>query len=107
MCKYSILAQSKDAYIRYCHCCKTYTVTFNNLLMNFAPSGLSDFKAHLTACYEANVRDHCEEHRGVRDITFSTRLDGLSFLFSTQEVGELLSLIQQAQLSELLVEEIK
>ncbi|MFT5263724.1 MAG: hypothetical protein ACI9RM_002452 [Ulvibacter sp.] len=91
---------------RYCHHCETYSITFNNLIMNFDAIGFDGFKDNLSNCYGSNLEGHFPEHRDMRDITFGTRLDGLQFLFSINEVGALLTLIQEAQLSEMFVEEI-
>ncbi|MEM6967013.1 MAG: DUF6686 family protein [Bacteroidota bacterium] len=104
MCKYTILAERPAASVRYCHCCKTYNVIYNNLIMNFERGGFQGFKSHLSECYDYNVHTHCCEHRDFRDIKFNTRLEGLQFLFSTREVGELLALIQEAELSDFLLE---
>ncbi|MEL6864122.1 MAG: DUF6686 family protein [Bacteroidota bacterium] len=103
-CKYSILAESAHATIRYCHHCNTYSLLYNNVVMNFEIAGFERFKDNLVRCYEHNTKNHCIVHRKVRDIVFNTSLEGLQLLFSTEEVGELLSLIQEAQLNEVFVE---
>jgi hypothetical protein len=93
MCKYSILSQREYAVIRYCHHCKIYSITYNNLIMNFDVIGFDGFKNSLANCYRSNIEDHFPEHRDVRDVTFGTRLDGLQFLFSINEIGMMLALI--------------
>ncbi|MFT6320747.1 MAG: hypothetical protein ACJAT4_001675 [Granulosicoccus sp.] len=105
MCKHSILAERDHAGIRYCHDCQSYKIMFQNILLNLSRKAFFDFKKHLSECYEYNIDNHCCEHRQVRDITFNTQMDGLQFVFSTQEVGEFLSLIQEAEMSEMSTDE--
>lgn len=105
MCKHTILVERQDAGIRYCHCCKSYKVLYKNILLNLSSDAFFGFKKHLTDCYEHNTENHCQEHRHVRDIIFNTRMEGLQFIFSTNEVGELLSLIQEAEMSEMMADE--
>jgi len=106
MCKHTILAERQYAGIRYCHDCKSYKFLYNNIVLNLSNKAFLGFKKHLSDCYEYNIENHYCEHRHIRDITFNTRMEGLQFLFSTQEVGELLSLIQEAELSEMFVDEV-
>lgn len=95
MCNYSLLVQYKHACVRYCHDCETYTLVFNNLLMNFNGKGLEEFKDGLMDCYE-NCSMRCGD-TSKRDIYFNTRLDGMQLLFSVEEVGDVLAIIQEAQ----------
>lgn len=99
MCKYTFLAQNENGVIRYCQDCDTYNIMYNNLLMNFQKHGMELFKMDLRQCYDYHTENYCVEHRDLRNVTISTGMDGLMFLFSTHEVGELLALIQEAQMS--------
>ena len=78
---------------------------FQNILLSLSRKAFLEFKMHLSKCYEYNIENHCCEHRDVRNITFNTQMEGLQFIFSTKEVGEFLSLIQEAEMSEMFVGE--
>lgn len=99
MCKYSMLAKNVNGAVRWCHDCQTFNLSFNNFILNFTASGFQQFKANLTACYTENAKQQC--CRTKRDIVFNTRLEGMQLLFSTAEVGALLSLMQEAALHEI------
>ena len=105
MCKYTILAEREHAGIRYCHDCKSYKIMFQNILLSLSRKAFLEFKMHLSKCYAYNTENHCCEHRDVRNITFNTQMEGLQFIFSTKEVGKFLSLIQEAEMSEMFVGE--
>ncbi len=94
MCHYSLLSQRKNASVHYCVDCKTYTITFNNLVLSFNHVGFDTFKAGLEECYEECAASCLNCHR--RDIFFNTRLEGVQMLFSINEVGALLSVMQEA-----------
>ena len=101
MCKYSILAELPNAKIQYCHHCNTVVLIYNNILLNFNIKGFESFKEELASCYDYHARN-CLGTK--RDITFTTKIEGMHLLFSLSEVGELLMLVQEAQLSELFLE---
>ncbi len=96
MCKYSILSQTDKGFVRYCYDCHTYSIVYENILMNFDDKGFQNFKSNVSQCYVENVKDSYNPKR--RDIFFNTRVDGLQFIFSVEEVGEILSLMQTAEL---------
>ena len=61
------------------------------------------FKENLNDCYEAHLnKGFC---RNQRQIVFNTRLDGMQLLFSVNEVGSLLALMQEAELELMLINE--
>ena len=97
-CKYNILAARPNGDIQQCSDCKGYIVTYNNLVINFTKEHYLQFKASVTECYEFNSRTAKHIHR--REIFFNTKVDGVRLLFSTVEVGELLSLMKEAALNE-------
>ncbi|MEM9990234.1 MAG: DUF6686 family protein [Bacteroidota bacterium] len=99
MCKYVHLAENKHGNIRYCRHCKTYSVGYSNLLINLSDSGMELFKIDLMHCYDYHIEHQYSEYRDLRNVTIATGVEGLSFLFSTNEVGELLALIQEAQMN--------
>lgn len=101
MCKYSILAQNSKGVIRYCYDCGTFNLLYGNILMNFNSTGFTQFKENVTKCYEENIKCNCERKR--RDIFFNTRVEGLQLVFSTDEVGDLLSMIQAANLESIML----
>lgn len=67
--------------------------------MSFDDGGFESFKHNLSECYGECSR--CHKDRNRRDIYFNTRLDGMQLLFSVNEVGDLLSLMQEAQITEI------
>ena len=104
MCQYTILSQRENAIIRYCNDCKPYILEFSNILINFESQGFEGFKHNLGICYETNTERYFPEHRDIRDIRFNTKIEGLQLLFSLNEIGVLLAMMQEAQLSELTFE---
>ena len=94
MCKFSILFKNKNGIIRYCHDCNTYNLNYKNIVMNFDEVGFTRFKENVSICYEENLKMSSNPH--LRDIFFNTKVEGLLFVFSITEVGELLSMIQAA-----------
>jgi len=96
MCKYSVLAKSGKGFVRYCHDCQTYCLNFGNIVMNFDQVGYDQFKKNVEMCYEEHAE--CLNHRDLRKIFFDTKVEGLQLVFSTEEVGALLSLMQLASL---------
>ncbi len=103
MCKYSILAECANGTVRWCHHCKIYTLTFNNLSLSFGKRAFYEFKENVAACYAEHAKSVCQ--RTCRDILFNTRLEGLQFVFSTNEVGDLLTMIQEAELCHTMLDE--
>ncbi|MEM9918285.1 MAG: DUF6686 family protein [Bacteroidota bacterium] len=103
MCKYEVLAENNGALIQLCKGCGSYTLQFNNLVMNFPPLAFHQFKKSVQDCYNVNV-ESCGD-RDKRTIIFNTRLDSMQLLFSTNEVGALLALLQEAQIQELMLVE--
>lgn len=62
--------------------------------MSFDPVHFGCFQRGLSQCYEeCSPMASC---RKKRDIIFNTKLDGMQLLFSVGEVGELLSIMQEA-----------
>jgi hypothetical protein len=103
MCKYTALTNNGDGRVRWCYDCKTYNVNFNNLIMSFTIQSFSSFKNNLVACYEENINRNC--CRDERQILFNTQVEGMQLLFSTNEVGSFLSLMQEAELSLMVLED--
>ncbi len=103
MCKYTALSNNTDGRVQWCQDCKTYHVNFNNLVMSFSIKSFDSFKNNMLACYEENVNKGC--CRDERQVLFNTRVDGMQLLFSTNEVGSFLSLMQEAELSLMVLEE--
>ncbi|MEM9986157.1 MAG: DUF6686 family protein [Bacteroidota bacterium] len=97
MCKSKILVKSKIGHVHWCQKCKNFTVVFNNNMVGFKHKGLLHFKENLMACYDYHLsKDH---NHTKRSITFDTNFKGIRFLFSLEEVAELLAMIQSAELS--------
>lgn len=59
--------------------------------------GLESFKSSLTNCYQENRRHNIPKNQ--KYLFFNTQVDGLQLWFSVQDVGSLLSLLQEAALS--------
>ncbi|MEM9822669.1 MAG: DUF6686 family protein [Bacteroidota bacterium] len=102
MYKYSVLAKRKQGIIRWCHDCKTYNLAYHNICLNFNATGFEKFKESMEACYEENIKR--TNRRNCKDIFIETSLEGLQLLFSTNEIGELLSMLQEASLAAYLPE---
>jgi len=96
MCTYSILAEQPTGNVRWCHDCAIYTLTFNNLVLSFGERAFYEFKENVAACYAENATAVCQ--RSCRDIFFNTRLEGLQMVFSTNEMADLLTMLQEAEL---------
>ena len=66
--------------------------------MNFSSKCLNAFKNSLQDCYE-----HCSQYRddqNKRDIYFNTTIEQMQIRFSLYEVGEVLSIIQEAAMED-------
>lgn len=95
MCDYLVLARSEKNSIKWCKDCDTYCISYNNIVITFTQKAFQEFKQQITDCYSHHAKESLDWDR--RDIVFNTRLDGVRFLFSTNEVKELLSLIKNAE----------
>lgn len=93
MCKYSVLSKNQNGLVRWCHHCETYHIAYNNICMNFKETAFNRFKENLENCYSENVN---KAMPNCRNILFDTPCNGMSFIFSHSEVGDFLSLIQEA-----------
>ncbi len=102
MCRYTYLSKNEQGEVKWCHDCKTYHLTFNNMIMNFKSSAFHQFKDNLNACYQANLNTDFD--RDERQILFNTRIDGLQLLFSVNEIGSFLSLMQEATIESMFAE---
>jgi hypothetical protein len=71
--------------------------------MTFSIQSFHSFKNNLTACYAESIKHEC--YRDKREIVFNTRLEGLRLVFSIDEVGSYLSLMQEAELEMMVSEE--
>ena len=98
MCQYKSLAKTNKGKIHRCLKCDSYTLAFNNIVMTFNKTGFLNFKSNVSECYDVNIKCACNQFR--RDIYFNTKLEGMQLLFSTKEVGELLMLLQEAEISD-------
>lgn len=99
MCTYHLLANNSDGMICWCPDCKVYNLQFNNIVMTFNINGFEQFKENLFNCYlEHTTVSGCPKKRHCRDILFDTKLDGLRLCFSVNDLGSLLSLMQEAVL---------
>jgi hypothetical protein len=103
MCKYINLSKNQNGQIQWCQDCNNFTVNFNNLIMTFTIQSFQSFKNNLTACYAENTKHEC--YRDKREIVFNTRVEGLRLVFSIDEVGSYLSLMQEAELGMMVSEE--
>ncbi|MEO0898049.1 MAG: DUF6686 family protein [Bacteroidota bacterium] len=96
MCRKKILASGPLGSISVCETCETYTINFNNVHLSLAEGGFVEFKDSLSECYEAHI--HLPQNTDRRTIMFDTTCKGIRFVFNIQEVGELLSMFQKAEL---------
>ncbi|MEM7104366.1 MAG: DUF6686 family protein [Bacteroidota bacterium] len=98
MCKFQQLAERDDGEVRLCTNCQSYRLIYKNLVFTFNRIGLENFKDNIEFCYQENLEFDFDPDE--RHIVFDTRLRGFQFLFSLQEVGGLMSLIQEAMIQE-------
>lgn len=96
MCQHTTLASNSEGFVLWCECCKIYHVHFNSIVLALDVKGLELFKANLSDCYQENLQKQLSKTK--RHIFLDTRLEGLQLWFSTEEVGSLLALLQEAAL---------
>lgn len=97
MCQYDPLARNSDGFVLWCKECKVYNVHFQNIVLTLDERGLHQFKKNISNCYAGNL---ClPEDRDRKTIFFDTQVNGLRFCFSINDLGSLLSLMQEAELS--------
>ncbi|MCH2083618.1 MAG: hypothetical protein MK226_14590 [Saprospiraceae bacterium] len=101
MCTYHILIEREDIIIKWCSDCNTYNLTYGNLMMQFSEDAIAQFKCNLSDCYEYYLAHTVDWNN--RNIFFNTRMDSMQLLFSLNEVSELLSIIQEAELNQLAI----
>ena len=73
--------------------------------MCFSSKAFRQFKSNQADCYEFHV--HISFPRENQDIFFETKEAGLNLRFSLDEIGELLSLLQEAELKFLWSQPVK
>jgi len=101
MCTYHHLTNSKFGSIKWCEKCGIFHLEFGNIAMNFNVESFSGFKENLLACYQHYSGAEC--CRNQRSIIFNTRIEGMQLLFSTEEVGNLLAMMQEAELEQMMI----
>lgn len=97
MCPYTVLTRRPNSLVQWCHECQTYQLIFNNLVLCFEPPAFAEFKDMVGKCYMYHLE--CVPDRNNKEILFNTPVLDMHFLFSTNEVGELLGLMQEAELA--------
>ena len=102
MCKPTILSQSSIGYVKHCRDCGTYTIAFNNSMVALDKKGFLGFKGSLRDCYQAHLKNEVDS--SFRYIMFDTFCEGIRFLFSLDEIGEVLSMMQEAELHQYITE---
>ncbi|MGH1338779.1 MAG: DUF6686 family protein [Aureispira sp.] len=96
MCDHCTVARNSEGFVLWCEDCKIYRVHFNTIVLALDVKGLELFKSNLSICYQENSGKRIA--RDKRHIFLDTRLEGLQLWFSTEEVGSLLALLQEATL---------
>ena len=94
MCQHSTVASNSEGFVLWCEDCKIYRVHFNTIVLALDVRGIELFKSNLSVCYQENSVKKIA--RDKRHIFLDTRLEGLQLWFSTEEVGSLLALLQEA-----------
>ncbi|MEM1214505.1 MAG: DUF6686 family protein [Bacteroidota bacterium] len=97
MCEYIIIAKDGPATVRYCFHCKTYSLAYENILLNMSENGMEDFKNCLLQCYDYHLCHQDQERFYERDIRLNTKVDGLQMMFSLAELSQLIAILQEAQ----------
>ncbi|BDS09412.1 DUF6686 family protein [Aureispira anguillae] len=97
MCQHDSLAKNSDGFVLWCNECRVYNLYFKNIVMTLDERGLYQFKENIATCYAENLNSSKDRNR--RTILFDTQVNGMRFCFSTNDVGSLLSLMQEAELS--------
>ncbi|MEM7368301.1 MAG: DUF6686 family protein [Bacteroidota bacterium] len=104
MCSYQLLSQGPLGSIRWCKTCGTFNILFNNISFSFKPEAFQKFKRNVSDCYAHYSQSNCAVKK--RDIVFNTSSAGVHFVFSVNELGELLFLMQTAELCHVSPEEL-
>ena len=97
MCKSRVLIAFPEGYIKRCEECNSFTLKFNNLSLCLSALAFFQFKNCIQACYDEHTQ--IQTFPNQRCIHFTTRMEGLDFVFSLEELGGLLYNLQAAQLS--------
>ncbi|MEM1119491.1 MAG: DUF6686 family protein [Bacteroidota bacterium] len=102
-CSYITLVQRPHCIIQWCNDCQTFQIIYNNIVLCFPPKEFENFKETVAECY----MHHLEwvDNRDRRQIFFNTPVIDMHFLFSTNEVGELLGLLQDAELEFMMIDQ--
>lgn len=109
MCKNStILSSSKNGQLTICNSCKRYSLTFNNILLQFDKDELKSFRKHINNIDVDYWLDFYARTTKVRKIPVSTKQCSLWMFFSEEEFEELKSLlsINRKQKNNLLARDI-
>lgn len=102
-CTYRILAHGKESLVQWCPDCHTIQLIFKNLVLCFPPKAFENFKETISQCYQFHLERTQDRMR--RDIFFSTPTNDMKFVFSTNEIGEILSLLQEANFELMTIEQ--
>jgi hypothetical protein len=93
---FDVIAESDFGSIRLLNKGEVFNILFNNIVLYFNSECFLNFKHNLACCYEENINsEHCLD---CRNIVFNTRNEDMRLLFSSREVGQLLSMMQEAEL---------
>lgn len=94
MCKKSkIIARTKSGELFLCNDCKRYSLTFNNILLQFDKNELESFKNHINNIDVDYWLDFYARTTKVRKIPVSTKHCSLWMFFTEEEFEELKSLL--------------
>jgi hypothetical protein len=100
MCHYSILAKRREGsfsgVIKWCHKCKSFHLTTNNIIFRMCDHHMEAFKENLDKCIACN---QFSENPNVRNIKFNTHQNGLQMVFSYNEVVVLRNLLGDASMA--------
>lgn len=94
MCEKSkIISRTKNGELFLCNGCQRYSLTFNNILLQFDKKELENFKNHINNVNVNYWLDHYARTTKVRKIPVSTKQCSLWMFFTEEEFDELKSLL--------------
>lgn len=94
MCNHITLAENQLGLVLWCKDCNAYVLQFNNVVMTLNSKGLKEFKEQAAQAYAGSVNS--PKNRHCKSILFDSKLKGMRFCFSVDEIGSLLLLLQEA-----------
>ena len=94
MCKNSrILSRTKNGELSICKSCKTYSLVFNNLLLQFDRKQLQQFRKHISNINIKYWLNYYSKTTQKRKIPVATQQQNLILFFTQKEFNELKSVI--------------